>query len=261
MLLVRCPCVVWVRPCLRRTIIILRTMPTPDQLTPSKANFCPTAILDFKDLHLSVVAEQLRNSAESDIEFLRASHQVIMRSVRPIYTLNEFQSASETLRKQAGSCSQRLACLEALSRAGNIPTRVNAYWIKGEFWYPRFRKYRLFIPKVLLLAWPEFHVNNCWTSVDEIYSPVTEIFRNSNSGFSNRDSETLFEAIKETPIDFAGKAFSCECRNSELSLSRYVASNAGIFATRDEVFRRFGLFFDTLRGRAFELLFGGKPAT
>jgi hypothetical protein len=236
-------------------------MPTPDQLTLSEANLCPTAILDFRDSRLSAAAAQIRNSAESDLEFLRASHQMIMRSVRPIYTLNEFQSASETFKKQAGSCSQRLACLEAFARAGSVPTRVNAYWIKGEFWYPRFHKYRLFIPKVLLLAWPEFHVNNCWTSVDEIYSPVAEIFQNSNSGFSNRDTETLFEAIQATPIDFSGKALSCECRNSELSLSRYVASNAGIFATRDEVFGRFGLFLHSVRGRAFELLFGGSSAS
>ena len=205
------------------------------------------------------MAEKVAKLATSERQFLQLAHKEIAGRVRPVYTVRELQSASETFKKRVGSCSQRLACLEALARANHIPTRVAAYWISRKFWYPRFRSYRFFIPKRIMLVWPEFYVDESWLSADEIYASTEDTFHHSTSGFSNSDAETLFEAIEGTPVDFSGKAVSCGCRNADLSLSRHVLASAGIFATRDEAFSR-GLFERTIRGRAFELLFGGKPA-
>jgi hypothetical protein len=40
-------------------------------------------------------------------------------------------------------------------------------------------------------------------------------------------------------------------------LSRFVVGDASFFDTRDEALRHFGSFQYTLRGRAFEIVFGG----
>lgn len=233
---------------------------TANQSVPTDANLLPTRILDYDCTEIRALAEGVGELAVSQRESLQLAHKEIARQVRPIYSVLETQSASATLKKQAGSCSQRLACLEALARANHIPTRVAAYWISEKFWYPRFRSYRFFIPKRIMLVWPEFYVDESWLSADEIYASTEDTFSYSSSGFSNNDDETLFEAIDGTPIDFSGKAISCGCRNADLSLSRHVLASAGIFATRDEAFNEVGSFETTLRGRAFELLFGGMPA-
>jgi len=39
-----------------------------------------------------------------------------------------------------------------------------------------------------------------------------------------------------------------------------VVGDAGFFASRDELFGAVGLFQHTLRGRAFELIYGGRKS-
>jgi hypothetical protein len=89
-------------------------------------NLKPTAILDWDAPSIRALATDLVQREEGDREIIRAAHHHLAQSVRPIYTLDELQPASVTLSKQSGSCSQRMACLEAIARAAGIPTRVHA---------------------------------------------------------------------------------------------------------------------------------------
>lgn len=65
---------------------------------------------------------------------MQAAHRYLAAAIRLVYTLDEFQPASETLKERRGSCSQRLACLGALARARGTGTRVRARWVAGRFW-------------------------------------------------------------------------------------------------------------------------------
>jgi hypothetical protein len=82
---------------------------------------------------------------DSGLNFLRAAHSAVSEHVKPVYTIREFQPSSRTLALGRGSCSQRLACLEALARLRGIGTRVRALWLAGTFWNRRFPLTRSFI--------------------------------------------------------------------------------------------------------------------
>jgi hypothetical protein len=132
--------------------------------------------------------------------------------------------------------------------------------IKGTFWYPRFRLSRWFIPKGILLVWPQFFLQQTWVDFDELYAPVAELAALASQGFSN-EGETLFEAVQKTPVDFLGKTRGVVCARPEHDLSRFVLNDSGFYDTRDEAFKRFGSFQSTLRGRAFEAVFGGRRSS
>jgi hypothetical protein len=176
-----------------------------------------------------------------------------------VYSVNEWQPVSKTLQKKKGSCSQRMACLEAIARAVGISTRVRALHVSGRFWYPRFWLSRPFIPKHILLVWPQFSLQGTWVDLDELYSPVAMLVATSH-GFKN-DGESLFEAIQKTPVDFLGKSCGLACAKPEHDLSKFVQRDEGFFDTRDEVFERFGSFQHTFRGRVFEAVFGGRKSS
>ncbi|MFG3658562.1 transglutaminase domain-containing protein, partial [Streptomyces sp. NPDC047706] len=55
---------------------------------------------------------------------LRRAHRAVTGAVRPVYSVQDERPVSEVLRRGRGSCSQRLAVLEAVARADGIPTRV-----------------------------------------------------------------------------------------------------------------------------------------
>jgi hypothetical protein len=222
-------------------------------------NLKPTAILDWEALQIRTLAATLRQECTYDRDLVRSAHGHLAESVRPIYTLQELQPASVTLHKQRGSCSQRMACLEAIARAAGVPTRVRALRVRGQFWYPRFRAVGMFLPKEVMLIWPQFLLENEWTDISEIYAPVVELAKEALHRFQN-DGESIFDAVNKTPIDFAGKTCTADCPTSEFDLSRFVLADEGPFATRDEVFERFGLLQKTFKGRAFELLFGGRKS-
>jgi len=151
-----------------------------------------------------------------------------------------------------------MACLEAVARAAGIPTRVLSLHVKGSFWYPRFRLSRRFIPERILLVWPQFFLAGRWVGFEELHSSLDQLAENS-LGFSNA-GESLFEAVQKTPVDFLGKNCGLACARPEHDLSKFVLADSGFFDTRDEVFERFGSFQYSLRGRVFELAFGGRSS-
>jgi transglutaminase-like putative cysteine protease len=224
------------------------------------ANLKPTPILNFIHPTIQNIIAQLQHIT-SDRTFLQSAHSYLKVNVKPVYTLDEFQPASETLRKGAGSCSQRMACLEALSRAKGIGTRVRGLWIKGSFWYPRFRLSRPFIPGRVLLAWPQFYIGMTWIDFDELYGSVAEMTEKAGAGFSNA-GETLFEAVEHTAVDFLGKTENCGgiCTATRYDLSKYVVGEEGYSDTRDELFNRLGSLQQSWRGHAFEAIFGGRKS-
>jgi transglutaminase-like putative cysteine protease len=234
-------------------------MTTAANITYFPANLKATAILDVHSGEVRRLAQTLRQLGQSDREFAQKAHLCLCRTVRPIYTVDEWQPASQTLRKKKGSCSQRMACLEALARAAGIPTRVLALRVKGSFWYPRFQLSRPFIPRSVLLVWPQFLLDRAWVDFDELHAPMAQLAEGS-PGFRNK-GESLFEAVRKTPVDFLGKTCGLGCSKPGHDLSKYVLSNEGLFDTRDEVFERFGSFQHTPRGRLFEIVFGGRESS
>jgi hypothetical protein len=231
-------------------------MSTQAATVPTSANLRATSILDHHDGIVLHLAANLRQRNLGDRKLLQSAHRYLVHSV---YALDELQPASHTLRKQHGSCSQRMACLEAVSRACDIPTRVRAFVISGRFWYPRFRLFRAFIPKKILLVWPQFFLEATWVDFDELYSPAARLAERAEQGFRN-DGESIFDAVDDIPIDFMAKTCGTGCAPSKFDLSRFVLADEGFLDTRDEVFARHGSFHTTLRGRMFEVIYGGRTS-
>jgi transglutaminase-like putative cysteine protease len=226
---------------------------------PGPANLHATPILDHGDPSIHRVASELRSGNRGEREFVQAAHQYVARHVKPVYSLNELQPASRTLQKQVGSCSQRMACLEAIARAGAVPTRVRVLQVSGRFWHPRFPVARVFMPNSILLVWPQFYLNGAWADVDELYGSAAELAKAAKTGFSNM-GESVFDAIDHTPVDFLGKTCAAGC-SSGFDLSKFLLADNGLFDTRDEAFERFGSMHSTLRGLIFEVLFGGRSSS
>ena len=234
-------------------------MTTPANIAPQSPNLKATAILDIANKAIQRLANTFIEPGQSDRTFLQKAHVCLCQMVRPVYSVNEWQPVSQTLRNKMGSCSQRMACLEAIARIAGIATRVRALHVSGSFWYPRFFFSRHFIPKRILLLWPQFCLQEIWVDLDELYSPAALLAATSH-GFRN-DGESLFEAIQKTPVDFLGKTCGLACAKPEHDLSKFVLCDEGLFNTRDEVFERFGSFQYTLRGRVFEAVFGGRKSS
>lgn len=120
----------------------------------------PTPILNNKHPLLAhFTPELLAECPSDDRTFLQMAHQRLSERLSPIYTLRERQSASTTLAQGCGSCSQRIAVLEAVARSAGIGTRSRALWIDGQFWSPRFPRLHCVLPQRVLLAWPEFFLD------------------------------------------------------------------------------------------------------
>jgi transglutaminase-like putative cysteine protease len=226
---------------------------------PDERNLAATAILDFGDRGLAALACELRAACPVDRDLVRAAHAEITHRVRPVYSLDELQPASLTLRKGKGSCSQRIAVLEALARAGGIATRVHVLWVAGRFWYPRFAPlFAIFIPRRILLVWPEFWMEGKWLGLEEIYGTLDQLAGLGSEAFSN-DGESLFDAVTRTPVDFRGR--TCAGCGGKYDLSQFVVGDGGTFASRDDVFRLHRPFQRTVRGWAFERVFGGHKSS
>ena len=216
-----------------------------------------TSILDFESPSLLQLHAQLSESATSDLEFLHKAHRYLTSTVTPVYSLNEWQPASKTLLLRRGSCSQQMACLEALARAHRIPTRVRALWIKGAFWRKRFPILSPVLPRRVLLLWPEFFVEGKWVSFEELFASVQELACSSAKPFLN-NAETVFEAIENQAVDFFGKSVAGPCEYKTVDLRSWVIADDSYFATRDEALARYGSLHDTLKGRIFEAVFGNR---
>jgi hypothetical protein len=220
----------------------------------NERNLEATRILDYKSVRCAVFAGSVEPS-DSEIGFLQAAQWAISEQIQPIYTIRELQPVSQTINSGRGSCSQRLACLEALARSKGIGTRVRGLWVSGEFWNERFRLSRYFIPRRVLLAWPQFWLEEAWCGVEEIFGHLGDLAEHSKA-FAN-NAETLFEAIRSTAVDFEGRTQGC---STNCDLSKYVVENCGVFDTRDELFARIGTLEETWRGRAFELPYAGRKS-
>jgi len=234
-------------------------MPSETYQSPVDANFHPTNILNYDHLGVQSVVAKCGVVSGSKREFLQAAHRYLMKHLKPVYRLNEFQSASDTLNLQRGSCSQRMACLEAFARTLKIGTRVHGLWVDGAFWKPRFPFTHPFIPRRILLAWPQFYLTDQWTDFDEIHATAESFIEQGTKAFTNRDT-TLFDAVAESTVDLFGKSKTCrQCTGHDLS--GFVLENAGIYNTRDELFAQFGSFHSTWRGRIFEMIYGGRKSS
>jgi hypothetical protein len=218
-------------------------------------NLETTAVLDHQH---SRVIECLPEACDDLLVFLQHAHRQIVETVSPVYTLDERQPVSRTLAKGRGSCSQRLACLEAFARARGIGTRVRSLWIRGRFWSRRFPLARCFIPRKILLPWPQFNLEEGWVGVEDLFGSMEEWGRRSPIPFNN-DGETLFEALENTVIDFHGRSKDCgiACLDN-VDLSSHLLEEGGLFNSRDELFNSYGILGETLRGRIFELIYGGR---
>jgi transglutaminase-like putative cysteine protease len=233
---------------------------TPTEII-AEENLESTAILNYYSTEIQLLARRFKKEYLDDCRYAQKAHAYLQQTIKPVYTLNELQPASITLQKRTGSCSQRIACLEALCRANGIATRVHGLYIDGRFWYPRFKVFRSFIPDKILLAWPQFYLAGKWVDMDELFGDAAQLSANATEGFTNR-GETLFEAVEHTLVDFKGKSKNCggaDCA-TDLDLSRFVISDEGIFNSRDELFARYGSLQNTLRGRMFENIYGGRKS-
>jgi hypothetical protein len=198
-----------------------------------------TPTLDWKSQVLQALLSELRPAGSPDDgrALLLRAHGLIASRVLPVYALDDSQPASRTLARGRGSCSQRLALLEAVARAAGIPTRVRGLLVDGRFWYPRFPWLRFAVPGAVLLAWPEFLLAGEWVGASELFGPVGSL--SGSNGFSNADGETLFDAIARTAVDWDGSTSTSTAR-SACDLSATVLMDLGRFDSRDELFSRHG---------------------
>lgn len=191
-----------------------------------------TAILDHDDPLVGALARRVLSEA-TPRDALRAAHRIIARDVRPVYSVEDRRPVSRTLRLRRGSCSQRMAALEAVARAVRVRTRVRGLLVDGTFWYPRFPRLKPFVPEQVLLAWPEFRISGAWLPIGDLFDAPAP----GGDGFANKGGETLFDAIARTGVqwDTCGTAPGTTC-----DLSAQVVADLGHFDDRDELFARHG---------------------
>lgn len=209
--------------------------------TPGSAR--PTAILDLGHPLTAAFTARVREEAaargdRTDRERLRTAHRLLVAEVRPVYSVEDRRRVSRTLRLGRGSCSQRMAALEAVARSLGTATRVRGLLVDGSFWYPRFPRLRPFVPAEVLLAWPEFLLDGEWVPIAGLFErpaagPAGE------GGFANTGAETLFEAVARTGVDWDAPA-ACDGASGACDLSAHLRTDLGRFGSRDELFARHG---------------------
>jgi hypothetical protein len=209
-----------------------------------------TGILDWASTPVQALVQVIPQTVGDDRRVLQSAHAAIAERVRPVYALDDAQSASRTVMKGRGSCSQRLAVLEAVARAFGVRTRVRGLVIDGRFWYPRFPLLRFAIPDAVILAWPEFLLDGEWVSVSQLFGAFSPDL--NAKGFTNADGETLFDAVARTVVDWDGVTSTPDAC-SACDLSAQVLRDLGYFNSRDELFAQQG---QTLCGPA---RFIGEP--
>ncbi|WP_426365927.1 transglutaminase domain-containing protein [Streptomyces sp. E-08] len=210
----------------------------------------PTPVLDLEHpLVTELVARVLRESAArgavTDRARLQVAHGILVTAVRPVYSVEDRRRVSRTLRLGRGSCSQRMAVLEAVARSLGVETRVRGLLVDGSFWYPRFPKLRAFVPEEVLLAWPEFRLDGAGGAdgtdggTGDAWVPIAELFTGlgpsaHGGGFTNSGAETLFEAVARTAVDWDAPV-AC-AGSAPCDLSAHLRADLGRFSSRDELF-------------------------
>lgn len=205
------------------------TSPPPEAAGGTAA----TPNLDLHHPNVTDLTAHVRTAAGSithERALLRTAHRLIGERIRPVYAMNDEQPVSVTIARGRGSCSRRMAVLEAVARAHGIATRVRGRLIDGAFWYPRFPRLQAVVPTEVVLAWPEFRIEEAWVPVSDLYDGLCV-----SSGFRNDGSETLFDAVAHTVVDWAGASSSPTC-----DLSAHVREDLGWFDSRDDLFHAYG---------------------
>ncbi|MFF8374653.1 transglutaminase domain-containing protein [Streptomyces sp. NPDC015661] len=200
-----------------------------------------TPILDLEHplvtgLTARVLREAGARGAVTDRARLQAAHGILVTAVRPVYSVGDRRRVSRTLRLGRGSCSQRMAVLEAVARSLGVATRVRGLLVDGTFWYPRFPKLRAFVPEEVLLAWPEFLLDGAWVPIAELFTGLGPA--EHGGGFTNSGAETLFEAVARTTVDWDAPA-AC-AGSAPCDLSAHLRTDLGRFSSRDELFELHG---------------------
>ncbi|WP_156725495.1 transglutaminase-like domain-containing protein [Streptomyces apocyni] len=220
--------------------------------TPAAHHLGATRILDWRDPRIQALLRRARQArqegpATTGTDAARATlisaHQMIRASVRPVYALDDTRPASRTLARGRGSCSQRMAVLEAVARAAGVPSRVRGLLVDGAFWRPRFARLHRLVPERVVLAWPQFHLEGAWVDFSELYGPLTELTARRPQGFTNQGEETLFDAVAATAVDWTGQTCATDCAPagcSAFDLSGAVRADLGYFPSRDALFAEHG---------------------
>src|SRR5690606_9804798 len=148
-----------------------------------------------------------------------------------VYAMNDRLPASVTLRRAKGSCSQRMAVLEAIARALSVPTRVRGLLVGGAFWRPRFATLMPCVPTAGLIAWPQFHLRDSWLDISDLFSTA-----HHGSPFTNAGGETLFDAIGRGAARWDHGVCDCDDPTLQGNLRR----DLGTFDSRDALFDAHG---------------------
>ena len=219
------------------------------------ANVRATPILNYQDPGVQSVIATLGASQPAPRRYAQAAHTHVADVMRPVYSIDERVPVPDLLRINRGSCSQRMACVEALARGYGIGTRVRALWLDRTFWYFRLPLLRPLLPKKLLMPWPQFWIDGHWVDFDEIYGSTADLAAKSTHAFTNH-GESLFDAVQHTPVDFLGKSLSAGCPG--FSLAKFVVEDGGFFDTRDELLEK--LDHTGWIGRLiFNVTYGNRP--
>ncbi|MGQ0844766.1 MAG: transglutaminase domain-containing protein [Sporichthyaceae bacterium] len=220
----------------------------------------PTGILDWHSAEVQALTATVEQAWADPREGLRSAHTLISGAVPAAYALDDAQPASRTLRRGRGSCSQRMAVLEAVARANGTPSRVRGLLVDGRFWLPRFPRLRQLVPHAVVLAWPEFAVEDSWVNFSELFLPWHELPADPSAAFGNSGPQTLFDAPTCRTVDWEGRTSAASGAPSACDLSSRVLADLGWFDDRDELFARYGQTLCPPARIAGEFLVGRRRA-
>lgn len=231
---------------------------TETAAAPSEIHRAATRILDHRHPAVQALADKVLRPEATPRANVQAAHRWLMTGMRAVYSIDDSRPVSETVRRNGGSCAQRMACVEALARVGGVATRVRALWLDRSFWFYRLPLLKRVLPERTLMPWPQFHLEGSWVDFDELYGSIEEMARGSaaDHAFTNH-GQSLYDAVSNTAVDFFGKLRGTDY--AVFDLSRFVVGDGGVFDTRDELMERLEPKRSFAGRLIFQLLYGGRP--
>jgi hypothetical protein len=228
------------------------------QAGPNERNRAATRILDYQHPDVQALAARLRSGNATPRQLVQAAHTFLMTGMRAVYSIDDSRPVSETVRRNDGSCAQRMALVEALARAYGVATRVRALWLDKKFWFFRLPKLAKRLPERTLMPWPQFYLEGQWVDFDELYGSIAEMAGRSKTqhAFTNH-GQSLFDGVSNTAVDFFGKLRNTP--HAKFDLSSFNAGDGGIFDTRDELMAKLEPKRSFLGRLVFNTLYGGRP--